>query len=33
MSYGMSNGNDMVMPVTPMGYGGGNGRVDLQVPA
>ena len=26
MSYGMSNGNDMVMPVTPMGYGGGNGN-------
>lgn len=27
MSYGYSNGNDMVMPVTPMGYGnGGNGN-------
>lgn len=28
MSYGMSNGNDMVMPVAPMGYGygGGNGN-------
>ena len=27
MSYGYSNGNDMVMPVAPMGYGnGGNGN-------
>lgn len=24
MSYGMSNGNDMVMPVAPLNYGGGN---------
>ena len=28
MSYSTSMGNDMVMPVTPMGYGGANGCGD-----